>query len=87
MNARVRVFDNAGATVDRYTVLISRTEKGAKVWDLYTMSENPKHPQGVNMYSFTIHDDEKRARFLDESTRVRVQDLGEEVRTAIEERI
>lgn len=47
------IYDNGGATTDRYTVfyagLIETAEYGA--WVGYrTMSENPSHPQGVGVY-------------------------------------
>jgi hypothetical protein len=39
---KVRVFDNKGETFDRYTVIIGNA--------VFTMSDNPTSPQGVNMY-------------------------------------
>ena len=38
---KVRVFDNGGETIDRYTVYIGT--------DAFAMSENPLSPIGVNM--------------------------------------
>jgi len=38
----MKLYDNKGKTIDRYTVIINR--------DAYTMSENPLSPQGVNMW-------------------------------------
>lgn len=38
----VRVFDNGGKTLDRYTVIIDGS--------IFAMSGNPEHPQGVNQY-------------------------------------
>lgn len=38
----VKVFDNLGATIDRYTVVIDN--------DVYLMSHNPLSPQGINQY-------------------------------------
>lgn len=38
---KVRVFDNGGETIDRYTVFIGT--------DAFAMSENPLSPNGVNM--------------------------------------
>jgi len=40
--AEVRVFDNGGKTLDRYTVIINNS--------IFAMSDNPEHPQGVNQY-------------------------------------
>jgi hypothetical protein len=38
----VKVYDNGGATYDRYTVIIKT--------DTYTMSDNALSPQGFNQY-------------------------------------
>lgn len=53
----VRVYDNSGKTVDRYTVVYSRTGRSGSNrakplgrWNRHifcSMSENPYHPQGV----------------------------------------
>lgn len=44
----VRVTDSGEETFcDRYTVFI----KNGDMWDVYTMSERPLSPLGVNMYS------------------------------------
>ena len=45
----VSVYDNKGTTMDRYTVVINN--------DVFTMSTNPLHPQGVNMYCFNLKDE------------------------------
>ncbi len=37
---RIDIWDNGGRTFDRYMVVIG--------WDIYTMSHNPRSPQGVN---------------------------------------
>jgi len=46
----VRVFDNEGRTIDRYTVIID----GGKFNDIYTMSDNPLSPLGVNQFSWRL---------------------------------
>lgn len=43
----VRIFDNGGITLDRYTVILNK--------DVYTLSHNPQSPLGVNQFS---HHDE-----------------------------
>ncbi len=43
----VKVYDNGGKTVDRYTILIDN----GKDIDFYTMSDDPFSPLGVNQYS------------------------------------
>lgn len=88
MTRRVRVFDNFGKTVDRFTVVVSRTEQGARVWDVFVMSENPSHPTyGINQFSFSVHDDEYRTYAFDDDRRVKIEDLPKDVITAIEERL
>lgn len=84
MSRRVRVFDNGGTTADRYTVSISRTKKGVRVWDVYNMSEEPNSPQGVNQFSHT----QKYLACIPftPSKRVTVQNLPAEVIRAIEHR-
>jgi hypothetical protein len=81
MTRMVRVYDNGGATADRYTVLISRTVKGVKMWDPYTMSNDPQSPQGFNLCSMVILGDLKIDAL---GERVHVLDLSKEVITAIE---
>lgn len=85
MQRRVRVYDNGGKTVDRYSVCIQRTQNGTRVLDIYGMSENPKSPQGFNQFSHTVANPFRDMAFL--GRRVAVQDLPEEVIEAIEERI
>lgn len=84
MSTRVRVFDNEGATADRYSVAIARKERGARVFDIYTMSEYPTHPQGINQYSHTV---ETALVPAPNEKRIKVQNLPREVITAIEERV
>jgi hypothetical protein len=74
---RIVVWDNGGETADRYTVQIGR--------DIYTMSDNPLSPQGVNMYDTTLAKNEKLCTGLD--TKVRVKDLPKEVQRAIKARM
>ena len=56
----IRVFDNGGKTIDRYTV----------IWhdNIYYMSENPGHPQGVNQYAGVF-----------QATTANVKRLGKEI--------
>ena len=86
MKRRVRVYDNRGESVDRYEVQISRIEKGARVWDIYNMSDNPLAPDGFNQYNYTCPQSKhERSRVM--GVRVNVQDLPKDVITAIEHRI
>lgn len=74
----VVVYDNHGKTADKYTVLI----RGKKGWDIYTMSENPTAPNGVNQYSHTEHNYEPS----EEETRIPLDKLPSEVLKAIKDR-
>lgn len=85
MNSRVCVYDNGGKTADRYSVLIKRTASGKKVVEIYGMSDDPLSPQGINQYSHTAANGFRDFAFL--GKRVRVIDLPEDVRKAIEHRI
>lgn len=85
MKRRVRVYDNGGKTIDRYSVAISRQRRGQKVYDIYGMSEDALSPQGFNQFCVSVGD--MRAMDFTESKRVQVQDLPREVITAIEHRL
>ncbi len=45
MATQIRVYD-VPEVIDRYTVVIDRGD----VVEFYAMSENPFHPQGVNVF-------------------------------------
>ena len=85
MKRRVRVYDNGGETIDRYSVLIQRTSGGRKVLDIYSMSEDAMSAHGVNQFSHSAHNPFKDFEYL--GRRVQVQDLPKEVITAIENRL
>jgi hypothetical protein len=44
---KILVYDNNGETADRYSVYI---QTGKDKFEAYSMSGDPFHPQGVNMY-------------------------------------
>lgn len=85
MSRRVRVFDNGGKTVDRYSVLIKRIQGGRSVIDIYGMSEDPSSPRGVNQFSHSAANQFRDFAYL--GTRVQVQDLPDEVIRAVEHRL
>lgn len=85
MARRVRVFDNGGKTLDRYSVIIARTVSGARVLEVYGMSADPQNPQGFNQYSHSAKNKFSDFAFL--GKRVQVHDLPEAVIQAIENRI
>lgn len=71
----IEIYDNGGATFDRYTVIIDG--------DVYGMSANPNSPQGFNQFSGTLAE-LPLARANGE--RITLESLPEEVQKAIEER-
>ena len=47
----LKIYDNGGATADRYTAIFTGDYPGREDGLLYvTFSENPAHPQGVWMH-------------------------------------
>ena len=47
----IRVYDNGGKTIDRYTVVyMSEGEHLANTFEAVGMSENPFHPQGFGQH-------------------------------------
>ena len=83
MRARVRVWDNGGSTADRYTVAIKRTSNGVTLWDIYTMSDDARSPQGINQYSHT----DTNGQYNWTGKREKVWDLPREVINAIIDRV
>lgn len=73
---KIRIFDNEGETIDRYTVQIER--------DVYGMSYNALSPQGVNLYNFTL---KKGERLGNVGKKINFDDLPEDVQKAIKERM
>ena len=69
----MELFDNGGRTFDRYTVILGE--------DVYTMSEHPLSPDGVNLYGGEIGDTNE-----DRGARVVFDDLPAEVQEAIRQR-
>jgi len=84
---KVHIWDNGGKTIDRYLVLIDKNY-------VYTMSENPLSPDGVNMFGFELVDtgetfDEffDRINLKGDSIPIfNMQDVPKEVMAAIIER-
>ena len=54
--ANVRVFEDE-SFIDRYTVCIKSVDTD-RLLDLYTMSADPLHPQGVDQYPHTTNEKE-----------------------------
>lgn len=44
----IKIVDNGGETIDRYTVTIGD--------EVYTMSQNPRRPDGFNQYAGKAQD-------------------------------
>lgn len=71
----LKVLDNGGKTFDRYTVVIG--------WDVFTMSQNPLSPQGVNQYMGTF----LSLTFRKEDKEIKWEDVPDDVKAAIQERM
>jgi len=70
----IRIFDTGEKYAVRYTVTINNS--------LYTMSENPSSPQGVNMYCCEIPD-----KYESTGKEIKIRDLPGKVRWAILDRL
>lgn len=49
-NESIRVYDNGGKTLDRYTVVYMTEPEGRGLYGARGMSENPFDPQGFGQY-------------------------------------
>lgn len=83
MNKIIRVYDNGGATADRYTVVLAK--RGYEMANpahhpMLSMSEYPNHPQGVSMFG-----EGRIGRHL--GKRIKFYDLPENVRHHALERL
>jgi len=50
MPSRVRIYDNGGKTVDRYTLVVPSVDEPRKL-DMYGFNAAPYHPQGFGQYA------------------------------------
>ena len=50
MGSSIRIYDNGGKTVDRYTLVVPSIDEPGKL-DMYGFNESPFHPQGFGQYS------------------------------------
>lgn len=73
--AKVTVYDNGGETTDRYTVIIGK--------DVFTMSNNPTSPQGVNQYAGTVGSDVKIGKHLGK----KLSSIPKEIKQAVTNRM
>jgi len=49
----LRIFDNGGATADRYTVVFKERADDPRYWIALGLSDNPEHPQGFSQWTET----------------------------------
>ena len=54
MPSRIRIYDNGGASVDRYTLVVPSIDEPGKL-DMYGFSDAPYHPQGFGQYAGAYH--------------------------------
>jgi len=50
MASQVRVYDNGGKTIDRYTLVVPSVNTPGML-DMYGFNDNPYHPQGFGQYA------------------------------------
>lgn len=50
-NNVIKIYDNGGATADRYTVVYFQDHQEGRLYGSRGMSENPTHPQGIGAYT------------------------------------
>jgi len=72
----VKVYDNGGKTLDRYTIVIN----AGKEEDIYTMSDDPFYPLGVNQYS---HTEKVKDNWQCDDKLLKEKEIPEEVMRAI----
>ena len=73
------IYDNGGRTLDRYTVILNRYRtdiNGARLWDSFSMCDNPRHPQG-----FGQHAEAQRGKHL--GKRIKFEDLPKECKDVL----
>ena len=51
MPTRVRVYDNGGATLDRFTAVYIGQPCGGGLFEARGLSDNPFHPQGFSQFT------------------------------------
>ena len=51
MPTRVRVYDNGGATLDRFTAVYIDRPCGGGLFEARGLSDNPFHPQGFSQFT------------------------------------
>ena len=47
---KIRVYDNGGKTLDRYTVIYIDQKENSALYAAVGMSQNPYHPQGFGQH-------------------------------------
>lgn len=79
---KIKIFDNEGKTLDRFTVVIGK--------DVFGMSLNPQDPRGFSQFAFTIGRGQGFSQLSDEilkSKKVKFENLPIEVQKGIRGRI
>ena len=74
----IRIFDNEGRSIDRYTVFIDG--------GVFGMSHNPNSPQGFNQFCCTVSEVGNEKRYTRLGKEITIEDVPEEVQIAIKER-
>ena len=54
MPSRIRIYDNGGTTVDRYTLVVPSVDEPGKL-DMYGFNDAPYYPTGFGQYAGSYH--------------------------------
>jgi len=78
IQSQLRIFDNGGATFDRYTAVFLPSRMGS-TYCYIGMSENPTHPQGFGQHGELSH-----SYLIDnDDTEITVDDLPERAKALV----
>lgn len=77
----IRLYDNQGETIDRYTCVFTGRYKGSKGQKIHLgMSSDPFHPMGVGMHGEGVIDKEGYSHL---GKKVKFEDMPEQVKKCI----
>jgi hypothetical protein len=81
MPSTVRIYDNGGKTIDRYTLVVPSVNEPGKL-DMYGFNEAPYYPQGFGQYAGSYH---KMGSYSHLGKLVSLQDLPEQAQRFVKE--
>lgn len=81
MPSQIRIYDNGGKTVDRYTLVVPSVNEPGKL-DMYGFNDAPYHPQGFGQYAGAYP---RTGSYSHLGKLVSLSDLPEQARRFVEE--